>query len=234
MAGDHRSNKKLRLRHFGIAGDEDGLGTVGLGGKQGFRNEAFGLAEGVIRDGEDRLRASVVFFQPINSGVREASEKSLQAIDERAAERKNGLGIIADDHDVSMIAAQQLHDGGLDPCRILIFIHEDRLILMAKAGACRLAKAQEFIEQEEQVVVVESMLLPFALGIAAIERRELWGVGFHPWIGGGDDVGDGFQRIGDTTEETHELCLFRESGSCAKATFACEEMNEAVGVIFIH
>ena len=94
--------------------------------------------------------------------------------------------------------------------------------------------AQQFVEQQEKIVVVQPMLLPFRIRVNSIQRDELRSVCLEPGEIRGDDVGNRSQNVGGATKHGRNVLLFRKAGARRKASFACENVNQSSGVVFIH
>ena len=98
----------------------------------------------------------------------------------RAAERVDGLRVVADDAQVPVLAGDEVDDVALQPVRVLVLVHEHVAPAVRERPPDRLPLREQDLPVEEQVVEVHRVQLVLPLGVAArdaqdvvLERREL-------------------------------------------------------------
>ena len=173
-------------------GDEGGA-LVGrrAGGAEVFGVLLFVVGDGGVGDGEDFGATAIVGFDLVDLGVGVALGEVEDVAEVCAAPRVDGLGVVADDHDVVVAGGEEFDEVVLEVVGVLIFIDEDVLKLpLILLGDARVLfeKADGFFQQ---VVEVQGVGLFLFLLVASAGEGELRfileevRVFFHEHIGEG-------------------------------------------------
>ena len=111
------------------------------------------------------------------------------------------LTIISNDHDVAMGRAQEAHEFGLEPCRVLVFVDENRVILTAQIGGGVCLFHEESVCEQEEIIVVKALLGPFRVVEEPMQGHNGAGVWAVLWKGFFQRVCDGGHVVGRVTKE---------------------------------
>ena len=126
----------------------------------------FVVHDGGVGEVEDRRRRAVVGLEAEDGAVRVALGKAQDVVEVGAAEGVDGLGVVADDHDVALGPEHGVDDVGLEPVGVLVLVDQD-------VGEGRGEPPPDIgvaLEQqqpvEQQIVEVHEIGVAFALEVA--------------------------------------------------------------------
>jgi hypothetical protein len=165
-----------RLRAFRLAGEQH-LG-VALARRGDDR----------VGDVENRLRAAVVLFQRDDARVGEEGGEVHDVAKVRAAEGVDTLRIVADGHDIVVLRGQQAHDGRLQRIGVLVLVDQDEAMTARQLGAHALVVAQQLVQLDQQVVVVDDLTLGLVGAIRRLEIDQIVGVLGEMTVGAVDQI----------------------------------------------
>ena len=154
-----------------------------LAGEQFFAEGFRGVFQQVVGHVQDGLGGAVVLLQPDDAGPGEKLGKIEDVAHIGATEGIDGLGLVAHGHDVAgrhafaLRPGQQAHDAGLHQVGVLIFIHQDMRVATAQVLGRALVGAQQVLQLEQQVVVIQQALF-LAVGIVGLAQlHQRFGIG---------------------------------------------------------
>ncbi len=160
-----------------------GLGTHDLGGRLSVvadRSElllelALVVHDGGVGEGEDRRRRPVVGLEAEDGAALVALGEAQDVVEVGAAEGVDGLGVVADDHDVALGSEHGVDDVGLEPVGVLVLVDQDVGVARGEPAPDIGVALEQQQPVEQQIVEVHEIGVAFAFEIALED--------------GGDDLG---------------------------------------------
>ena len=154
---------------LGVAcGDDQRPLTVGAMGAEFFFKLMTVVSDGGIGNGENLGGAAVVGADSDFAGFRIAIEEGEDIFEVGTAPGVDGLGVVADDHDLAMGGGEGIDEVGLDFVGVLVFIDEDVLefdLVAFEEGAIGVEKPESL---NEEIIVIEGVEFLF-LGLKELE-----------------------------------------------------------------
>ncbi len=181
-----------------------------------------------VREVEDLRRRPVVLFEPNDRGLREVALEVENVPNVRAAPAVDRLIVVTDDHDVRVLATDQLHEPVLRAVRVLILVHEDEAeaILILRAHVHVLL--EDAHRQDQEVVERDGVRLPQRALELLVHRRHgaRMRVLRHRFV-----LADGHERVlrvGDRVEDGARRVVLRRDAQALH-----DPLDDADGVILI-
>ena len=108
------------------------------------------LLRGQLQDG---FGGAVVFLELDNLGTGELLGKTHDIVKISAAETVDGLGVIADHHDVVVGMGQKAHYIRLQLVGVLIFVHQNVAKTVGKIGPSLVRFHQQLFPEDQKIVI---------------------------------------------------------------------------------
>ena len=130
------------------------------------------LREHGVRRVEDRLRAAVVAVQRDDGGTGKLVREVEDVAHRRATERIDALRIIADHGHVAMRRGESAHNARLQHVRVLVFVHQQMVVLGANA-VTQHVRLEHCGPEQQQVVVVDEVARRLPLHVLGEHARDV-------------------------------------------------------------
>ena len=114
---------------------------------------------------EDGRNGSVVCLEPKHTAVRVALWKPEDVFKIRAAERIDGLGVVANDHHIAFGSEHRIDNVCLQPIRILVLVHQNMVEAGAKIGSGAGKAVQKEQPIEEEIVEIHEIGISFSFEV---------------------------------------------------------------------
>ena len=121
--------------------------------------------------------AAVVPDERVDGDGGEVERKFLHVADVCGPKRIDGLCVIAHDENVLVCGAQVADKFSLETCRVLVFVDQNGAVAMRQAGGIVGVFREYPMNEEEEIVVIESLLGPFGIAKEAMQGFDRCGVG---------------------------------------------------------
>ena len=159
--GLHLGHHQPGLLSFIRRPDKAGPRAVGPAGEQALGVFVPGPGDDGVGQVQDGLGAAVILLQLDDPGAGEQVGKIHDVAEIGATEGIDGLGVVPHRHDVLMGVGQKLHQLGLEPVGVLVFVHHQVAEAVGQAAAHVLVLHQQAPALQQQVVIVQE-------GVAAL------------------------------------------------------------------